>query len=167
MSTSRRFNPLRGVLPACLVEAVATAVPAGASAATEFHMTRDFSANGDVATAFGKHCGASKYGDWRWRASVGSGDLRVNYRWIERIQPDGKARHLRFTEISGPIVDSQPESLQDDFVAAVARILNKVTVRTLDGGAELGYTTPTGGKSTLRFKPARGLLTRLRTASAP
>jgi hypothetical protein len=156
MSISRSFNPLRGILVSCLVVAVAAALPAGASAATGFHMTRDFSANGDVATAYGKHCGASKYGDWRWRVSVGSGDLRYNERWIERIRPDGKPRNLDFTEISGPIVDSQPEFLQDDFVAAVARSLNKITVRTFDGGTKLGYTTPTGGKSTIRFKPARG-----------
>ena len=90
--------------------------------------------------------------------SLGSSDLRVNYRWIESIRPDGKARNLRFTEISGPIVESQPESLQPLFVASVKRVLNKITVRTLAGGKKLGYATPLGGESTVRFRPARGLL---------
>jgi hypothetical protein len=119
-------------------------------------MSRDFSANGDSARAYGKTCGKSKFGDWHWRVSVGSGDLRVNYRWIEPVRADGKARNLRFTEISGPTVESQPPSLQDDFVAAVKRVLNKITVRSVSGGTKLAYTTPTGGKSTIPFKPARG-----------
>jgi hypothetical protein len=72
------------------------------------------------------------------------------------VRADGKARNLRFTEISGPIVESQPPSLQDDFVAAVKRVLNKITVRSVAGGTQPAYTTPTGGKSTIRFKPARG-----------
>jgi hypothetical protein len=119
-------------------------------------MSRDFSANGDTARAYGKTCGKTKFGDWRWRASAGSGDLRVDYRWIEPVRADGKARNLRFTEISGPIVASQPPSLQDDFVAAVKRVLNRITVRSVAGGTKLAYTTPTGGKSTIRFRPARG-----------
>lgn len=147
---------MRTVLAFCLVAVLIAALPAGASAASGYHMTRDFSANGDSARAYGKLCGKSKYGDWRWRVSLGSGDLRVNYRWIEPIRPDGKARNLRFTEISGPIVEDQPESLQPLFVSSVKRVLNKITVRTLAGGTKLGYTTPMGGKSTLRFRPAAG-----------
>jgi hypothetical protein len=53
-------------------------------------------------------------------------------------------------------VESQPASLQDDFVAAVKRVLNRITVRSAAGGSKLAYTTPTGGKSTIPFKPARG-----------
>jgi hypothetical protein len=146
---------MRSILVVCLVAVCMAAVPAAASAAG-FHMSRDFSANGDSARAYGKTCGKSKFGDWQWRVSVGSGDLRVNYRWIEPVRADGKARNLRFTEISGPTVESQPTSLQDDFVAAVKRVLNKITVRSVAGGTKLAYTTPTGGKSTIPFKPARG-----------
>lgn len=147
---------MRTILAFCLVAVLIAAVPAGASAATGYHMSRDFSANGDTARAYGKLCGSSKYGDWRWRVSLGSGDLRVNYRWIEPVRPDGKARNLRFTDISGPIVEDQPESLQPLFVASVKRVLNKITVRTLAGGTKLGYATPMGGKSTIGFRPARG-----------
>ena len=147
---------MRPFLLLSLIAVLAAALPAGASAAPGFHTSRDFSANGEEGRAFGKICGKSKYGDWRWRASLGSGALRVNYRWIEPIRPDGKARNLRFTEISGPIVESQPESLQSLFVASVKRVLNKVTVRTVAGGTKLEYQTPLGGKSTIRFRPARG-----------
>ena len=146
---------MRSILVVCLVAVCMAAVPAAASAAG-FHMSRDFSANGDSARAYGKTCGSSKFGDWRWRVSVGSGDLRVTYRWIEPVRADGKARNLRFTEISGPTVDSQPPSLQDAFVAAVKRVLNRITVRSVAGGTKLAYTMPTGGKSTIPFKPARG-----------
>jgi hypothetical protein len=107
------------------------------SLTTGFHISRDFSANGDSARAYGKTCGSSKFGDWHWRASVGSGDLRVNYRWIELVRADGKARNLRFTEISGPIVESQSASLQDDFVAAVKRVLNKITQPSHAGAIRL------------------------------
>ena len=146
---------MRSILVVCLVAICMAAVPAGASAAG-FHMSRDFSANGDNARAYGKTCGKSKFGDWHWRATVGSGDLRVSYRWIEPVRADGKARNLRFTDIGGPLVESQPESLQDDFVAAVKRVLNKTTVRSVAGGTKLAYTTPLGGKSTIGFRPARG-----------
>jgi hypothetical protein len=67
--------------------------------------------------------------------------------------PDGKARNLRFTEISGPTVVSQPESHEDDFVAAVKRVLNKITVRSAAGGTKLAYTSPTGGSR--RFPSSR------------
>jgi hypothetical protein len=147
---------VRIVLAVCLLAVLIAALPAGASAASGYHMSRDFSANGDNARAYGKLCGKSKFGDWRWRVSVGSGDLRVNYRWIVSIRPDGKARNLRFTEISGPIVEEQPESLQPLFVSSVTRVLNKITVRTLASGTKLGYATPMGGKSTVRFRPAAG-----------
>jgi len=147
---------VRTVLVVSLLALLTAALPTGASAATGFHTSRDFSANGESGRASGKICGKSKFGDWRWRVSLGSGDLRVNYRWIESIRPDGKARNLRFTEISGPIVESQPESLQPLFVASVKRVLNKITVRTLAGGKKLGYATPLGGESTVRFRPARG-----------
>jgi len=155
-TTHVKLHPMRLLLVLCLAVAVATALPAGASAAAGFHMSRDFSANGDEGRAYGKHCGPSKYGDWRWRASIGSGYFRTSYRWIERIRPDGKPRHLNFTGIGGPILESQPESLQDDFVAAVTRVLNQITVRTVSGGAKLAYTTPTGGSSSIRFRPAQG-----------
>jgi hypothetical protein len=154
-TTHLKLNPMRVLLVLCLVAAVATALPAGASAAAGFHMSRDFSANGDQGRAYGKHCGSSKYGEWRWHASIGSGYLRTSYRWIERIRPDGKARHLDFTDVGGPIVESQGP-LQDSFVATVIRILDKITVRTVSGGAKLRYETPRGGSSTIPFKPARG-----------
>ena len=147
---------MRTVLGISLVAVLTAALPAGASAASGYHMSRDFSANGDSARAYGKLCGKSKYGDWRWRVSLGSGDLRVNYRWIEPIRPDGKARNLRFTDISGPIVEDQPASLQPLFVSSVKRVLNKITVKTLASGTKLGYATPMGGKSTVRFRPAAG-----------
>jgi len=144
------------ILVVCIASVLAAAVPAGAGAATGFHMTRDFSANGDSALAYGKICGSSKYGDWRWRVTVGSGDLRASYRWIETIRPDGKPRNLRFTYIGGPVVESQQESLRPLFISSVKRVLNRITVRTLAGATKLGYTTPTGGKSTVRFQPKRG-----------
>lgn len=144
------------VLVVCLASALAAALPAGAGAATGFHMSRDFSANGDSARAYGKLCGASKFGDWRWRVSVGSGDLRASYRWVEPVRPDGKPRNLRFTYIGGPVVESQPESLQPLFVASVKRALNRITVRTVANATKLAYSTPTGGKSTIGFHPERG-----------
>jgi hypothetical protein len=147
---------MRAVLVVCLLAALGAVLPASASAATGFHMSRDFSSNGETARAFGKICGKSKYGDWRWRVSLGSGDLRVNYRWVETIRPDRKARNLRFTAISGPIVESQPDALQGLFVTSVKRVLNKITVRTVAGGTKLEYATPLGGKSTVRFRAARG-----------
>ena len=103
------------ILVVCIASVLAAAVPAGA-----FHMTRDFSANGDSALAYGKICGSSKYGDWRWRVTVGSGHFRASYRWIETIRPDGKPRNLRFTYIGGPVVESQQESLQPLFVSSVS-----------------------------------------------
>jgi len=139
-----------------LILCLAAALPASAQAATGFHMTRDFSANGDHARASGKICGGSKYGEWSWRVTTGSGDLRSTYRWIETIRPDGKPRNLRFTYIGGPIVESQPESLQPPFVAAVKRALNRITVRTVAGATKLRYTTHTGGTSTVPFRPVRG-----------
>ena len=39
----------------------------------------------------------------------------------------------------GPIVEEQPPALQDAFVAAVSRVLNKITVGTVSGGAKLRY----------------------------
>ena len=158
----RRYTPVGSSLArpsallACLAVALAAALPASAGASTGFHMSRDFSANGDNARAYGKICGSSKYGDWRWRVTLGSGELRASYRWVETIRPDGKARKLRFTYIGGPVVESQPESLQPLFISSVKRVLNRITVRTLAGATKLGYTTPTGGKSTVRFRPARG-----------
>jgi hypothetical protein len=141
---------------ACLAVVAAGALPAGAGAATGFHMTRDFSLNGDSGRAYGEICGGSKFGNWRWHATVGSGDLRASYRWIEPIGADGKARNLQFTFIGGPIVEDQPDELQPTFVASVKRVLNRITVRSVAGGTKLAYTTPTGGKSTIPFRPARG-----------
>lgn len=140
---------------ACLAVVAGGALPAGAGAATGFHMTRDFSVSGDPGRAYGEICGDSKFGNWRWHATVGSGDLRATYRWIEPVGADGKARNLQFTFIGGPIVEDQPEELQPKFVASVKRILNRITVRSVAGGTKLGYTTPTG-KSTIPFRPARG-----------
>jgi hypothetical protein len=141
------------LLCSCLMVAAVAALPSTAGAASGYSMSRDFSANGDQARAYGKLCTGSKYGKWRWRVSVGSGDLRASYRWIEPIYPDGKARHLRFTFIGGPVVESQPESLQPLFVASVKRALNKITVQTTARGTKLKYVTPTGGKSVIPFKP--------------
>jgi hypothetical protein len=144
------------VLGACLAAAAAVALPASAGAATGYHMSRDFSANGDSATAHGKLCGSSKYGNWRWHVTVGSGDLEASYRWIEPVRADGKPRNLDFTFIGGPIVDDQPAALQPMFVNSVKRVLDRITVRAEAGGSKLAYTTPTGGKSTIPFHPARG-----------
>jgi len=118
------------VLAVCLVAAAAAVLPATAGAASGYHMTRPFiDENGDSARAVGKICTGSKFGKWRWRVTIGSGDLRASYRWIEPTYPDGKVRHLRFTYIGGPIVEDQPESLQGLFVDTVKRALNKITVQ--------------------------------------
>jgi len=139
-------------LGACLGVA---ALPAAADASS-YHMSRDFSANGDEARAHGKLCdSASKFGKWRWKASVGSGDLRVTYRWVEPVYRDGKQRNLNFTYIGGPLVEQQDEDLQPMFVASVKRVLNKITVRYVASKNRLAYTTPTGGSSSIPFKPAR------------
>ena len=151
LTTPRRFTSMRSILVVCLVAVCMAAVPAAASAAG-FHMSRDFSANGDSARAYGKTCGKSKFGDWQWRVSVGSGDLRVNYRWIEPVRADGKARNLGFTEISGPTVESQPESLQDDFVAAVKRVLNKITVRSVARPGMAGRASRVSQRATARAR---------------
>ena len=143
------------VLAVCLVAAAAAVLPATAGAASGYHMTRPFiDENGDSARAVGKICTGSKFGKWRWRVTIGSGDLRASYRWIERIYPDGKVRQLRFTYIGGPIVEDQPESLRGLFVDTVKRALNRITVQMV--GKKLVYATPTGGKSTKAFHPAQG-----------
>lgn len=143
------------VLAVCLVAVAATAVPATAGAAGGYHMTRPFvDENGDSAKAAGKICTGSKFGKWRWHVTLGSGDLRVSYRWIEQIYPDGKARHLRFTYIDGPLVQEQPPALQDLFVNTVKRTLDKITVKL--AGKRLVYETPSGGKSSQAFKPGTG-----------
>jgi hypothetical protein len=142
------------VLAVCLAAAAAAVLPATAGAVGGYHMTRPFiDENGKSARAIGKICTGSKFGKWRWRVTIGSGDLRASYRWIEPIYPDGKARHLRFTYIGGPIVEDQPESLQELFVNTVKRSLNRITVKL--AGKKLVYTTPFGG-STVPFKPAQG-----------
>jgi hypothetical protein len=151
----RSSMPRLAVVGACLAAGTA-ALPSGAGAATGFHMTRDFSTSGDTARAYGEHCGPSKFGNWRWHATLGSGGLSASYHWVEPVGADGEARNLRFTYIGGPIVEDQPEALQPLFVASVKRALNRITVRSLAGGTKLGYTTPTGGKSTIPFRPARG-----------
>ena len=46
--------PRASLLALCLVVAVATALPVRASAAAGFHMSRDFSANGDEGRAYGE-----------------------------------------------------------------------------------------------------------------
>jgi hypothetical protein len=144
------------VLAVCLVAVTATALPAPAGAASGYHMTRPFvDENGDSAKAVGKICTGSKFGKWRWRVTVGSGDLRASYRWIEPIYPDGKARHLSFTYIGGPLVDEQPTgALRDLFVKAVKRGLNRITVKL--AGKRLVYETPFGGKSSQAFRPGTG-----------
>ena len=144
------------VLAVCLVAVAATALPATAGAAGGYHMTRPFvDENGDSAKAVGKLCTGSKFGKWRWRVTLGSGDLRVSYRWIEPIYPDGKARHLSFTYIGGPLVDEQPTgALRDLFVKTVKRGLNRITVKL--AGKRLVYETPFGGKSSQAFRPGAG-----------
>ena len=143
------------VLAVCLVAVAATAVPATAGAASGYHMTRPFvDENGDSARAVGKLCTGSKFGKWRWRVTLGSGDLRASYRWIEPIYPDGKARHLSFTYIGGPLVDEQPAgALRDLFTRTVKRSLNRITVKL--AGKKLVYETPFGGSS-VGFRPAQG-----------
>src|SRR5262245_20914417 len=108
----RRSHPMRSslsrlaVLAACLVAAAAVVLPSTAGAASGYHLTRPFiDDDGNSARAVGKICTGSKFGKWRWHVTLGSGDLRSSYRWIEPIYPDGKARHLRFTDIAGPLVD--------------------------------------------------------------
>jgi hypothetical protein len=141
---------------ACLAAVAGAALLSDAAAAAGFHMTRDFSAGDDSGRAYGETCGGSKFGNWRWHATVGSGDLQATYRWIEPVGADGKARNLQFTFIGGPAVEDQPEALQPMFVASVKRVLNRITVRSVGGGTKLAYTTPTGGKSTIPFRPSRG-----------
>jgi len=144
------------VLAVCIAAAAAAVMPATAGAASGYHMTRPFvDENGDSSRAVGKICTGSKFGKWRWRVTIGSGDLRTSYRWIEPIYPDGKARHLRFTHIGGPIIDEQPtERLRELFVTLVAKKLNEITVKL--AGKKLVYNTPTGGTSTKAFKPGVG-----------
>jgi hypothetical protein len=152
-----RLSLPRLALPVvCIVVAAAAILPAGASAAGGYHMTRPFvDENGDSARAVGKICTGSKFGKWRWRVTLGSGDLRASYRWIEKIYPDGKARELRFTHIGGPLIDEQPtQRLRDAFVQIVASRLNKITVKL--AGKKLVYETPSGGTSSKAFKPAAG-----------
>lgn len=139
------------VLSACLG---AAALPVAAEAGG-YHMSREFSPNGQTAHAYGKICTDSKYGKWRWRASVGSGDMRVNYRWTEPIFADGKPRNLTFTHIGGPFVERQSEALRPLILSSAKRVLNKMTVRTAAGRKNLSYTTPFGN-STIPFKPVRG-----------
>jgi len=139
------------VLSACLG---AAALPVAAEAGG-YHMSREFSPNGQTARAYGEICTDSKYGKWRWRASVGSGDMRVNYRWTEPILADGKPRNLTFTHIGGPFVERQSEALRPLILSSAKRVLNKMTVRTAAGGQKLAYTTPFGN-STIPFKPVRG-----------
>jgi hypothetical protein len=142
------------VLAVCITAVAAALLPSGAAAASGYHMTRPFvDENGDSTRAVGKICTGSKFGKWRWKVTIGSGDLRASYRWIEPIYPDGKARHLRFTYIGGPIVDDQPASLQEMFVETIKRGLNRITVKL--AGGKLVYSNPiSGGTSTKAFKPA-------------
>ena len=142
------------MLAVCLVVVVAAVVPATAGAAGGYHMTRQFSANGESGRAVGKICTGSKFGKWRWHVTIGSGHLATSYRWVEPVYPDGKARNLRFTYIGGPIVDEQPPALRDLFVNSVARVLNKITVKY--SGGKLVYELPSGTTSTKAFKPGQG-----------
>lgn len=145
------------VLAVSLVAVAAAVLPAGASAAGGYHMTRPFiDSDGSTARAVGKLCTGSKFGNWRWRVTIGSGDLRVSYRWIEPVYRDGKARNLEFTHIGGPIVDEQPtERLRNLFVASVKKSLDKITVTLSDG--KLVYENPvTKSTYSKAFKPVRG-----------
>lgn len=144
------------VLAVCFVAAGAAILPAGASAASGYHMTRPFvDENGDTARAVGKICTGSKFGRWRWHVTIGSGELRTAYKWNERIYPDGKARELRFTGIDSPFIDEQPtERLRQAFRIAVANRLNQITVKL--AGKKLVYKLPSGSTSTKAFKPAVG-----------
>jgi hypothetical protein len=143
------------VLAVCLAVVVAAAVPTTAGAAGGYHMTRPFSDQHDTGRAVGKLCTGSKFGNWRWRASIGSGDLQVSYRWIEPVFPDGKARHLDFTYIGGQIVeDQETPALRELFVKLVKRALNRITVKY--SGGQLVYEMPNGTIAKKAFKPARG-----------
>jgi hypothetical protein len=142
------------VLAVCLTVVVAAAVPATAGAAGGYHMTRPFSDQQDTGRAVGKLCTGSKFGNWRWRASIGSGDLQVSYRWIEPVYPDGKARHLSFTYIGGQIVEDQDPALRDLFVKTVKRALNRITVKY--SGGKLIYEMPNGSIAKKAFTPAKG-----------
>lgn len=144
------------VLAVCLTVVVAAAVPASAGAAGGYHMTRPFvDENGDTSRAVGKLCTGSKFGKWKWRVTIGSGDLRVSYRWVEPVYPDGKARHLVFYYVGGPIVDEQPtQRLRDMFVSMVTRRLSEITVKY--SGGNLVYKLPSGSTSKKAFTPAKG-----------
>jgi hypothetical protein len=143
------------VLAVCVVAVAAAVLPATAGAASGYHMTRQFvDTDGSTARAVGKICTGSKFGKWRWRVTIGSGELRASYRWIEPVYPDGKARHLSFTYIGGPIVDEQPGKMRDLFVDTVKRVLNKTTVKL--AGKRLVYTSPAGGTYYAPFKTGQG-----------
>jgi hypothetical protein len=145
------------VLAVCVVAVAGAVLPSTAGAASGYHMTRPFvDENGDTARAVGKICTGSKFGKWRWRVALGSGERRVSYRWVERIYPDGKARHLSFTYIGGSIVEEQPtEALRELFVSIVKRSLNRITVKL--AGKQLVYETPFGDSTYSKpFKPAAG-----------
>ena len=142
------------VLAVCLIVVAAAAVPTTAGAAGGYHLTRQFSDANGSGRAVGKLCTGSKFGKWRWRVSLGSGDLQVSYRWIEPIYPDAKARNLDFTYIGGKIVEDQFPALQDKFVAAVKQVLNKITVKY--SGGKLVYEMPNGTIAKKAFTPAKG-----------
>jgi hypothetical protein len=144
------------VLAVCLAAVAAAALPATAGAVGGYHMTRPFvDTDGSSTRAVGKICTGSKFGKWRWRVTIGSGDLQATYRWIEPIYPDGKTRNLSFTYIGGQIVEDQPPSLRDLFVKTVKRSLNRLTVKL--AGGKLVYSNPiTDTESSKAFKPARG-----------
>jgi len=138
-------------LGACLG---AAALPAAAEAGG-YHMGRELSPNGPAGRAYGKLCTGSKYGKWRWHASVRTGDMRIDYRWTEPILADGKPHRLNFTYIGGPFIEQRPEYLQDLIITSAKRVLNKMTVRVAAGGKKLAYTTPYGN-ATIPFKAAGG-----------
>jgi hypothetical protein len=153
----RSSLPRLAVLAVCLVAVAAAMVPATAGAAGGYHMSRPFiDTDGSSTRAVGKLCTGSKYGNWRWHVTIGSGDLRVSYRWIEPIYPDGKARNLNFTYIGGPLVDEQPtKRLRDLFRSTVKHNLDKITVK-LTGG-RLVYENPfSDHTSSKAFRPVRG-----------
>jgi hypothetical protein len=60
------------VLAVCVAAVAAAVLPATAGAAGGYHMTRPFiDDDGTSARAVGKICTGSKFGKWRWRATIG------------------------------------------------------------------------------------------------
>ena len=91
------------VLAVCLPSSSRPRCRRTAGAAGGYHMTRPFvDENGDTSRAVGKICTGSKFGKWRWRVTIGSGDLRVSYRWIEPVYRTARRASCSSTTSAAP-----------------------------------------------------------------